>query len=141
MLIIFSLLVSAGAAGACGMQDSWKRPLTGEPIAWEGGNVTGEVALQVFNLSIDGGQSGINRNKEYTPVNVSALESYLDSYPDSINIRATFPGSLVGSGEYMETVLVERRGQLGFAMLNSRGWIRGYLGIEFLTSAYNGIQF
>lgn len=138
--VILFMLASAGAAGACGMEDSWKRPVPGIPIAWQGGNVTGDIALQVFNLSIDaGGQSGIDRSKEYTPVNASALENYLNQ--ESINLRATFPGSLVGTGEYFDTVLVEKQGQLAFAMIDRRGWIRGYLGIEFLTSAFNGIQF
>ena len=142
-MILFVMLASAGAAGACGMEDSWKRPVPGTPIAWQGGNVSGEVALQVFNLSIDaGGQSGINRSKEYVPVNASALENYLDNtYQDSINIRAAFPGSLVGTSEYLNTVLVEKNGKLGFAMLNGRYWTRGYLGIEFCTGTNNGIQF
>lgn len=143
MLIIISLLVMAGAAGACGMDDAWKRPVPGEPIVWQGGNVSGVQALEVFNLSLDfGGQSGINRNREYVPVNATALEAYMENtYLNDINIRARFPGSLVGTSEYLNTLLVEKDGVLGFAIIRPGRIEEVILGIDCCTGTNNGIQF
>lgn len=122
MLIVISLLGIESAAAGCDGMERWMNPLVGEPIAWQGGNVSGAQALDVFNLSIDGeGQTGLNRSREYTPVNATALRG---------NLAGVWPNSLTGG----DLILVEDHGKLGFALITGRELFRTIAGIECRVS-------